>query len=109
MPVVCLDVVLQRGSALAQAVSRRSVNGPCGIRGVQSGSKTVVALGTCCGLPLSVAHHQCSITHQYLNSIFITRTSGRSEGTFEHNHSLPKTEERLIEKYFLVVSALNIY
>jgi hypothetical protein len=109
MPVVYVDVVLQIGSALAQAVSRRSVNGPFGIRGARSGSKTVVVLGMCCGLALSVAHHQCSINHLYLNSVFLTRTSGRSGGTFEHNHSLPKAEERLIENYFLVVSALNIY
>ena len=51
MSVVCVDVVLQIGSASAQAVSRRSVNGPCGIRGAQSGNKTGVALSTCCGLP----------------------------------------------------------
>ena len=56
-----MDVVLQIGTALAQAVSRRSVNGPCEIRGAQSGSKTGVALSTCCGFALSVAHHQCSI------------------------------------------------
>ena len=61
MSVVCMSVVLQIGSALAQAVSRLSVNGPCGIRGAQSGSKAGVAVSTCCGFPLSVAHHQCSI------------------------------------------------
>ena len=55
-----MDVVLQIGSALSQAVSRQSVNGPCGIRGAQSGSKIGVAVYLL-RFPLSVAHHQCSI------------------------------------------------
>jgi hypothetical protein len=103
MSIICMDVVLQIGSAMAQAVSSRSVNSPCGICGARSGSKTGVVISTCFGFPLSVSHHQCSILICTLVlSLRITRTSGRNVGTLKHSQSLPKAGERLIEKYFYV-------
>jgi hypothetical protein len=101
MMIFIWTLFLQIGSAMAQAVSSRSVNKPCGIRVAQCGSKIGVAFGTCFGFPLSVSHHQCSILICTF-VLSITRTSGRNVATLRHSQSLPKAGERLLEKYFHV-------
>jgi hypothetical protein len=54
MSVIYKNVSLQIDRAMAQAVSRLPLNGPCGIRGEQSGSKTGFSFSTCFGFILSV-------------------------------------------------------